>query len=325
MSEKPLVLIISPANAKANNGNWQTASRWAGFLEAHYRVRISTQWSGEKSGEQADLMIALHARRSAASIQAWRARHPHSPLILVLTGTDLYRDIREDDTARQSLHMADRLVVLQEAGRDELREAALPQVEVIHQSAPTMSPLSKPHDAPFTTIMIGHLRAEKRPDTYMHAARLLRAPQPRMLHVGSALDAALGRQAQDTAAACAHYQWLGNLEHARALELLAQSDLMVISSEMEGGANVIIEAVVAGVPVLASDIAGNRGMLGEDYAGYFPLGDASALAAAIERARDQADFLSTLRRQCAARAPLFAPAREQAALLTLVHELMDNG
>lgn len=322
MSEKPLVLIISPASAKANNGNWQTASRWAHFLETDYRVQICTQWAGET---EADLMIALHARRSASSIQAWRTRHPHSPLIVTLTGTDLYRDIRQDEDARRSLRLADRLVVLQEAGRDELRDPALPPVRVIYQSAPTPVARSKPQHTPFTTIMIGHLRAEKRPDTYMQAARLMRAPQPRMLHVGSALDAALGAQAQDTAAACTHYQWLGNLPHEDTLQQLAQSDLMVISSEMEGGANVIIEAVVARVPVLASDIPGNRGMLGADYAGYFPLGDASALAAAIERAQSDPQFMSTLRRQCAARAPLFAPAREQASLLTLVRELMDNG
>ncbi len=322
MSEKPLVLIISPASAKANNGNWQTASRWAGFLKADYRVQILTEWSGES---KADLMIALHARRSAPSIHAWRRHHAHAPLVVVLTGTDLYRDIRHDEAARRSLQLADRLVVLQQAGLEELREADLPPTRIIYQSAPAPAPLAKAEPAPFTTIMIGHLRPEKSPDTYMQAARLLQAPLPRMLHVGAALDPALGAQAEQTAAACPHYQWLGNLPHEQTLKRLAQSDLMVISSVMEGGANVIIEAVVAGVPVLASDIPGNRGMLGDDYAGLFPVGDAAALAQAIARAGSDAGFLGTLRRQCQARAPLFAPAREQDAVRALVRELMDNG
>lgn len=321
MRRKPLVLIISPASAKANNGNWQTASRWAHFLQADCEVRILGEWSGEPA---ADLMIALHARRSAASIHAWRTRNAQAPLVLALTGTDLYQDIRRDETARRSLREASRLVVLQDAAPAELPDPDLPPITVIYQSAPTPAARPVAAAAPFTTIMIGHLRREKRPDTYMQAAARLPAAGLRMLHVGAALEAALGEQAQATAAACPHYQWLGPLAHEQALEQLQQSALMVISSAMEGGANVIIEAVVAGVPVLASDIAGNRGMLGENYGGYFPLGDAAALAAAIARARSDPAWLETLRAQCRARAPLFAPEREAGRLRALVHELMDN-
>jgi glycosyltransferase involved in cell wall biosynthesis len=78
--------------------------------------------------------------------------------------------------------------------------------------------------------------------------------------------------------------------------------------------------VTSGVPVLASDISGNRGMLGAGYSGYFPVGDAAALARLVERAATQPDFEQLLRAQCAARLPLFAPEREQTALL----RLMDN-
>jgi glycosyltransferase involved in cell wall biosynthesis len=96
----------------------------------------------------------------------------------------------------------------------------------------------------------------------------------------------------------------------------------VIASHMEGGANVIIEAVTSGVPVLASHIDGNIGMLGHDYAGYFPPGDAAALAGLIDRSAVDPAFASLLRRQCAARAPLFTPSAEQAALRDLVDNLL---
>jgi glycosyltransferase involved in cell wall biosynthesis len=99
---------------------------------------------------------------------------------------------------------------------------------------------------------------------------------------------------------------------------------MVIASRMEGGANVIIEAVTAGVPVLASDIAGNRGMLGDDYAGYFAMGDSDALARMIDRAQTDPAFYARLQTQCNARAALFAPAREQAALLQLLDNLLTS-
>ena len=93
---------------------------------------------------------------------------------------------------------------------------------------------------------------------------------------------------------------------------------MVISSIMEGGANVVIEAVTAGVPVLASRISGNIGMLGRDYEGYFPVGDDAALAALLERASREARFLARLRAQCARRATLFSPERERQEVLRLL-------
>ena len=105
MQSKPRIVIVTPALAAANNGNWQTAKRWAGMLAADYRVRLSDIGSATTAGAGADdqLMIALHARRSAPAIQAWRAAHPGRPLVLVLTGTDLYRDIHVDAQAQASL------------------------------------------------------------------------------------------------------------------------------------------------------------------------------------------------------------------------------
>ena len=68
----------------------------------------------------------------------------------------------------------------------------------------------------------------------------------------------------------------------------------------------------SGVPVLASRIDGNVGLLGADYDGYFPVGDAAALAALARRFCADAAFAARLRAQCAAREPLFRPAAERA-------------
>ncbi len=318
MSDKPLVLIISPASAKANNGNWQTASRWQRFVRERYRVRLLDTWDGQP---QADAMIALHARRSAQAIHAWSRRRPDAPLILVLTGTDLYRDIHTSEDAQHSLAMASHLVVLQEAGLGQLPCAMRTKASVIYQSAPALVPgLARAAGKPFTVVMIGHLREEKMPATYMQAAHLLKASDVRLLHVGHALDVGLANLATSTGAACPNYEWLGGAPHQRTRRILADSDLMVIASSMEGGANVIIEAVTSGVPVLASDIDGNRGMLGSDYAGYFPLGDSTTLARLIGQVHSDPAYREQLHRQCQQRALLFAPAREQAGVL----ELLDN-
>ncbi|WP_245549261.1 selenoneine biosynthesis selenosugar synthase SenB [Noviherbaspirillum massiliense] len=311
------VVIISPAMAKANNGNWQTARRWARFLGERYRVTLLERWNGIAC----DAVIALHARRSASSIASFAAAFPERPCILVLTGTDLYRDIHADAEAQRSLQFATRLVVLQEAGLQELPEEGRAKARVIYQSAPALAPVvcHEPGDA--EVVMIGHLRDEKDPLVFMHAAAMVKAPGLRMTHIGGALDPALGEQAMATQQAVPHYRWLGSLPHDATRERLRRSRLMVIASKIEGGANVIIEAVTSVVPVLASDIPGNRGMLGADYAGYFPVGDSKALAALIDKALADSAFHALLQDQCKARAALFAPEREQAAVLQLLDNL----
>jgi putative glycosyltransferase (TIGR04348 family) len=316
---KEHIVIISPATAKANNGNWQTASRWAHFLGERYRVTVLEQWNGVAC----DALIGLHARRSAASITAFAAAFPARPAILILTGTDLYRDIKTDADAQRSLQLATRVVVLQEAGLRELAPSVRNKACAIYQSAKPLEPAARNGGGPHADVsMIGHLRDEKDPATFMRAAAHVKSPQVRMTQIGGALDPALGAQALATQQALPHYRWLGNLPHGDTREQLRQSQLMVIASRMEGGANVIIEAVTSGVPVIASDISGNRGMLGDDYAGYFPVGDSRALAEMIDRAVADEGFYALLQGQCNARAPLFSPERERAAALQLVDNLV---
>jgi len=316
---RPQILIVSPASARENNGNWQTASRWQRFLRARYDVRIAPGW--QHGDPVPDLLIALHARRSAPALAAVRAAHPDTPALLVLTGTDLYRDILDDATARASLDRADALVVLQSDGLAQLHPAQRARARVIYQSAPRLRPW-RGHAAHVDIAMVGHLRPEKDPLTFMRAASMIEAPGVRLLHIGAALDPQLAEAARATEAATPRYRWLGALPHLPARRRLRRCHAMVIASTMEGGANVIIEAVTSGVPVLASHIGGNVGMLGEDYAGYFPAGDAATLARLVERSALDARFHARLVRQCAARAHLFAPEAERAAVLDLVDNLL---
>lgn len=311
-------MIVTPALADANNGNWQTARRWASMLRPAYRVRLAAGWSG---GDES-LMIALHARRSAASVAAWRAAAPRRPLVLVLTGTDLYRDIDVDPSAASSLAAADRLVVLNQLGAQRLPPALRGRCRVVLQSCPARQSLAHT-DRHLRAVMVGHLRAEKDPQTYFRAARRLAARQDILLdHIGQALDTALGDEARALAQSHPPYRWLGALPHARTRERIQKAHVLVHPSRMEGGAHVVIEAVRSGTPVIASRIDGNVGLLGDDYGGYFPPGDDAALATLLERARDDADMLPVLRQQIARCAPRFAPEAERAALHLIVAELL---
>jgi len=312
------IVVVTPALAAANNGNWQTAQRWARMLSEHYRVRVADRWI---AGDER-LMIALHARRSAASIAAWRSSHPKRPLVVVLTGTDLYRDIATDADAQRSLELADRLIVLQRLGVQALPQPQRAKARVCVQSATPRQGVAKP-TRHLRALMVGHLREEKSPRTYFEAARALaRRPDIRLDHIGAALDAALGDAAREIAAACPTYRWLGALPHAQTRRRIQQAHVLVHPSRMEGGAHVVIEAVCSGTPVLASRIDGNVGLLGDDYAGYFPVGDAAALATLLQRCRDEPAMLAQLAGQCALRADDFSPQRERDTLNTIVAELL---
>ncbi len=320
------VVIVSPALSDANNGNWQTARRWQGFLQSQYAVRIVKAWPDEQAQDDA-VMLALHAKRSAPAIQAWAQRHgapaEGSPgLGVVLTGTDLYRDIQEDASAQQSLRLARQLVVLQPLGVDALPADLKARTRVIIQSTRSRQAQTKTQRH-LRALMVGHLRAEKDPQTLMACAGLLQKEEHILIdHVGAALDDTLGQQARHTMQTHPHYRWLGALPHEATRKRIAAAHVLVHASRMEGGAHVVMEAVCSGTPVIASRIDGNVGMLGADYDGYFEAGDAQGLAQCLKRAAHERGFLQHLARQCALRAPLFAPQAERSALLDLVSHLI---
>lgn len=276
-------------------------------------------------------MIALHARRSAETIARYADTCPDRPLVVVLTGTDLYRDIRSDESARHSLDLATHLVVLQEEGRAELIPVHRDKCRVIYQSAPTCKPYmpGASRRRSFDVVLVGHMRAEKDPLTPMRALDRLPDDSPvRLIHIGSALEneyrlAAQALQAR-TWPTVQRYVWLKDLPHAETRQRIGRAQALVISSVMEGGANVIIEAVTAGVPVLASQIPGNVGMLGQDYVGYFPPGDDRQLARLLDKASRDPAFVALLQQQCACRAPLFEPAREREEVVKLACDTLSK-
>ncbi len=317
---RPRIVIVSPALAAANNGNWHTAARWNAFVAPLADSRIALTWQGEL----ADALVALHARRSARAIADFHRSHPRRGLALVLTGTDLYRDLADDRDAQHSLQCASHLVVLQPQALQALPASHRAKARVILQSAPARA--GRPTGPGTRFVAVGHLRAEKDPLTLMQAARLLRAAAAlHIVHIGAGLDDGLARAARDTMADCPGYRWLGPLAHPAAQDAIAAAHALVHPSRIEGGANVVIEALRSGVPVIASRIDGNVGLLGEGYAGYFPPGDAQALAAVMRRFAQEPAFASALGAQCAALAPRFAPEREAAAVQALAQDLIAHG
>lgn len=313
------IRLITPAPAGSRKGNRVTALRWARLLrELGHRITVATEYTGERC----DLLIALHALRSHAAIARFRREHPELPLIVALTGTDLYGDIHTSGQAQESLELATRLILLQPEGIRELREPLRAKARVIYQSVePVRGVAQRARDRLYVCVM-GHLRPVKDPfRTAWAARRLPPESRVRVLHVGGALTPEMAEQAAGEAAENPRYRWLGELPRWKALRVLARCHLLSLTSESEGGANVISEAVVAGVPVVASRISGTIGLLGAEYPALFPVGDTQALAALLRRTEADSGFYAELTAWCARLAPLFDPARERATWEALLREL----
>jgi putative glycosyltransferase (TIGR04348 family) len=310
--------LVTPAPPGSTSGNRVTALRWASILrELGHGVRVVERYD---SRGVFDALVALHARKSADSVARFAHDHPDAPLVVALTGTDVYGDIHTSATARRSLELAHRLVALQPLAGRELPARLRRKVHVIRQSA-RKPPGAVPRGSSFEVCVLAHLRAVKDPLRAALATRRLPASSRiRVLHLGAPLDPRLARRARRETVENPRYRWLGVRPRPATLRVLARCRLLVLTSRIEGGANAVSEAIVFGVPVISTRIAGSVGLLGADYPGYYPVGDTRALARLLVRFEDDLAFRTALVMRCRRLRPLFSPARERAAWSKLLAE-----
>lgn len=313
------ILLITPFDPRARTGNGVTAVRWAQLLrQLKHRVVLATEYFGQR----ADVCIALHARRSAESVRRWRAERLTAPLIVGLAGTDLYVDLPHHADACRSLELADRLVLLQPQGLRRLERRDRAKAVAILQSAEAIRPRPPSLTRGFEVSVLSNLRRVKDPLRAALAARHLPAESKVLVtHLGPAHDVELAEQARRETADNPRYGWRGPVTHHKARRLLARSRTTVISSRSEGGANVVAEAIVNGVPILASRIEGTIGQLGRGYPAYFEVGDTEALAGLMLRVERDAAFRGRCLDALRAIAPKFRPRAERDAWKRLLSTL----
>jgi len=312
------IALVTPAPAQVHTGNRTTADRWAGLLsELGNTVNIRQDWNRE----ECDLLIALHARRSFPAVQRYRQERPLAPLIVALTGTDLYSHLENSEEAKCSLELASRIVVLQALAVEAVPERVRQKVRVIYQSARRPLRFPRREERCFQVCILAHLRPVKDPLRAAYAVRELPvSSRTQVKHAGAVLDADFDRPVEAEQRTNPRYQWLGPLPHENALDLLARSHLLALTSHLEGGANVISEAIAASTPVISSLIPGSVGILGKDYPGYFPVGNTAAVRELLRRAESDDGFYRDLQQWIARLQPLVSPARERETWRALLNE-----
>jgi putative glycosyltransferase (TIGR04348 family) len=310
--------IATPAPAGTMTGNRVTALRWAKRLrELGWHVVIGVEWAGEPC----DLLVALHARKSHASVVRHAQQQPDAARVVALTGTDVYGDFDEPDAAA-SIALAHRLIVLQPLALSRLTEDARVKARVIRQSATVVHVNATRPEPALRVCVLAHLRDVKDPLLAARALALLPVTSSiRILQLGAADETCRPIAIATERTMRGRWTWLGARGRREALAVLAASSLLVLTSRSEGGANVITEAIAAGVPVISTRIDGSIGILGDDYPGYYPVGDVAGLAALLCRCEDEPAFLADLRARVLALQPLVDPARERTSWRELVQEL----
>src|SRR5262245_23746830 len=314
------IVLVTPRGLSTRAGNAVAALRWARILrQLGHRVTVAADYADEP----ANMMVAIHAWRSAGAIARFKARYPDRPLILQLSGTDIYEYLTEDvEPTVRSMEMADRLVALNSLAWRAIPRRFRKKLRVIHQSVPNPASPRHPSSRCVDVCVIGHLRDVKDPLRAALAARMLpAASRIRIVHIGRAYSSKWAAAAAAEMAANPRYLWRDEVPRAAVRKLLLRSHAMVLSSVSEGGANVISEAVTAGVPIFASRVDRNVGLLGSDYPGYFRVRDTRALARLLRRLETDPVFVDVLGRATARLAPMFAPEREVAAWERLLAEL----
>lgn len=309
--------VITPAKKHSKTGNRATAERWAHILcDAGHSVQIDVEYTG---GEF-DLMIAIHAWRSAESVGAYRAKHSRHPLIVGLGGTDVNTYMTTHSAVTlDTMEKADALICLHGLIAEKLPSTLRNKLYLVRQSAVPLWTPRTPRTRTFDVCVVGHLREEKDPFRTAMAAKLInKKSKLRVTHFGKAHTQAWARDAAKHMIETPRYIWRGEVARWQVRREFAHTRAMVISSRQEGGANVVSEAIAAGVPIIASDIDGNVGLLGERYPGYYPVEDERALARVLWRAETDPTFLPSLADHISELKPLFSSEKESADLLRVI-------
>lgn len=302
------VLIVYPEKKNAVTGNFCSARQYKEILTLlGHNVTLSEKFESQR----AELLIAINAEKKNRDIVQFAEAYPDSRIVVILSGTDIYPEPSESSI--RSMRLADSIIALQNKGIKQVPGDMKEKVHVIIQSVAKDEPVSGEElvRKGFDVALVSNLRQVKDPFLAAKAARMMpQESELRILHAGFVLDPGLDEVARNESIINERYRWLGGLDFIEARELICSCNLLTITSKHEGAGRVVGEAIVNNVPVISTRVDGVTGVLGDDYEGLFPVGDASSLAMLFQRAEMEDGFLDGLKKSCMNQAFNFDPATE---------------
>lgn len=287
-------------------------------------IENSLESLSEKAFQDCDVLITLHAGRSADLAKRFREAYPDKSIIVAITGTDIHVEMKKSARVERCLRLADRIVMLEPEGKKLLASDLKKKVEVVFQSASPLVKKPKQLTRFFEVSIVGHLRPVKDPFRVAEAVKLLpKESRIRAVQFGKALEPGMKRLATKETLENRRYRWLGAVSHYEAQKRMVRSHLTVLTSKVEGAPSSISEALVNDVPILATRITAMIGMLGADHPGLFDVGDTQGLAQLMLRAEQSKSFYASLIAAGKKRKQLFKPAAEMKRWRELMRELAD--
>lgn len=173
-------------------------------------------------------------------------------------------------------------------------------------------------------LAVGRFSREKGHADLLESVALLRAAGPelkfKLLLVGEGPEQANLSRAVSARKLQSHVVFVGHVTDVTPFYAIA--DVLALPSHSEGSPNVLLEAMAAGLPVVATSVGGVPEIAtSEVNALLVPGRDPSAFAKALRRALTQIDFARTLKSNAIARASEFSPASHTQSLIEIYQEL----
>ena len=294
------IALVSPHTLPVCRGNSLTVQRIFDGLQARgHCVRLfssTTDAPAELDGFAPDLIHSLHALQPHAWLQQ-SGMLGTCPWVVTMTGTDYNADVPPE--ARLALPAARALIVFHAEAAESVRTRfpdCADRVHIIPQAVQVPEDKSAsrketrrrwnlaPEEIMF--FMAAGLRPVKNIGYALEAFALFqnKYPQSRLLLAGPCLDADESDRVLAAGQCIDGFSYCGEIPHAQVLELMPAADIFLNTSLQEGMPGAVMEAMAAGLAVVATDVAGNRALIETMRTGILvPLHATELLLAAFER------------------------------------------
>jgi glycosyltransferase involved in cell wall biosynthesis len=240
------------------------------------------------------------------AMSAWGARHP-----LVLTWHNAFGEGEgltgalsrwNDRRFLQAMGHARRLICISEAVERDLAAHGIPRAKLstVHAGFDALPPVAASEDG--HAVFVGRLVATKGLDVLLDA--LARAPELSVVVVGQGPERARLERAAARLGVAGRVRFTGFVPKEERLRLVASSRFAVHPARWESLGHVLVEAMLLGKPVVASDVGGIPEVVGAGGV-LTPAGDADALAGAMRALWDDAPLREALGAKARAHAARF--------------------